>query len=250
MAPLASVSESTDPRRRAFAALKAGWSGAGEPARLAVEPALASGIPALDRLLGGGFPNGTLVTLEGPLGRWSVAAALAARATRRGLVAVLDDGGLYPPGLVEAGVRLDRLLVLAARSPRSAARAADILVRARICRLVVMSAVVLPAVAWMRLAGLAHRSGTLLIAIATQAAAPLAAAAGVRLHCRLERVSLQGEGGVWGKVAGFSVRAELCKHKRRAPGAQADVRSVVPLIGIPERHRALEPANVSHAVVR
>ena len=72
-------------------------------------------IPELDRLLGGGFPAGAVATLEGATGRWSLAAGLAAGMTRRGLVAILDDGSLYPPALAEAGACLERVLVVPAR---------------------------------------------------------------------------------------------------------------------------------------
>src|SRR5262245_14789916 len=54
---------------------------------------LASGIPALDALLGGGLVRGQLSELYGPLssGRTSLALALLARATELGeVVAVVD----------------------------------------------------------------------------------------------------------------------------------------------------------------
>src|ERR1700694_3617661 len=55
-------------------------------------------IEALDRVLGGGFPRGTIGTLEGPpsSGRSALAARLLAAATRRGLGGVLG-GGVLPP---------------------------------------------------------------------------------------------------------------------------------------------------------
>src|SRR5580704_6915923 len=76
-----------------------------------VEGIIPTAIPELDRLLGGGFPPGIVATLEGETGRWSLAAGLAARISRRNLVANLDDGSLYPPALAEAGVFLERVLV-------------------------------------------------------------------------------------------------------------------------------------------
>src|SRR6202163_4491280 len=87
-------------------------------------------IAALDAALGGGFPRGTIGTLEGPpsSGRSALAARLLAAATRRGLGAILGVD-LFPPALAAAGVRLERLLVVRVDEPPALARAADIVVR-------------------------------------------------------------------------------------------------------------------------
>ncbi|MGH7736531.1 MAG: hypothetical protein ACREMP_01485 [Candidatus Tyrphobacter sp.] len=145
--------------------------------------AIASAIPALDRLLGGGFPKGGLTTLEGPVGsgRWALAARLLAIWTRRGLAAVLDGGALYPPALACAGVALQRLLVVPATAPIDGARAADVLVRSRLCGVVALDALSLRAAAWSRLAGLAHKNGTLLLVVATQPPPELTSAARLRV---------------------------------------------------------------------
>lgn len=250
MAPLASVLESADTRRKAFAALKAGLSGAGGPAPVArVEPTLASGIAELDRLLGGGFPSGALVTLEGVAGRWSIAAAVLAQATCRGLAAVLDDGALYPPSLAEAGARLDRILVVPAGDGGATARAADLLLRAHACRVVLLSAPDLAPAGWERLAGLAHRSGTLLLAIVPAATPALAFAATVRVHCALAAAGLHGSGALWGMLAGFSVRAELRKHKGRVAGRQVALRSVVTCGDLPLRERVVRTCEARRAAL-
>src|ERR1700680_5145539 len=70
----------------------------------------------LDAALGGGFPRGTIGTLEGPpsSGRSALAARLLAAATRRGLGAILGVD-LFPPALAAAGVRVERLLVVRGR---------------------------------------------------------------------------------------------------------------------------------------
>ncbi len=189
--------------------------------RLPVEPLVATGVPELDRLLEGGLPAGVVATIEGETGRWSLAAGMAARMTQRSLVAILDDGGLYPPALAEAGACLERILVVPARKALAMARAADILLRSRICRLVLMPAVALRDVVWERLAKLAHRSGVLLLVVAGRAGAALSGAAGVRLHCALERVLMNGQSGLWGTVAGFELCVRVCKHKHMPPGAAA-----------------------------
>jgi hypothetical protein len=222
MVAAAALLEEKNERLRAFETLKARLSA--KPASLPVESLISTEIPELDRLLGGGFSAGTVATLEGETGRWSLAAGLVAGMTRRGLVAILDDGGLYPPALAEAGAALERVLVVPARKALAMARAADILLRSRICRLVLMPFVTLRDAIWDRLAKLAHRSGALLIVVASQAGGALSAAAGVRLHCTLERVLVHGGRGLWGTVAGFDLRIGVRKHKQMAVGGTARVR--------------------------
>ena len=203
-------------KRREFDLLRERLSA--KPAALPAEQLVPSGIPEVDRLLAGGFPAGTVATLEGETGRWSLAAGLVAKITRRSLVAIVDDGGLYPPALAEAGASLDRVLVVPASKALAMARAADILLRSRICRLVLMPFVTLRDVVWERLAKLAHRSGALLIVVAAQAGAALSAVAGVRLQCRLERIHMFGRHGLWGTVDGFELRVGVRKHKHMAAG--------------------------------
>jgi hypothetical protein len=209
------------PKSEAFQRLKERLSA--KPAPLPVEQLIPSGIPEVDELLAGGFPAGTVATLEGETGRWSLAAGLVAGITRRSLVAIIDDGGLYPPALAEAGACLERVLVVPARKALAMARAADILLRSRICRLVLMPFVTLRDAVWERLAKLAHRSGVLLIVVAAQAGAALSAAAGVRLQCTLERVRMFGRHGLWGAVDGFELRVGVCKHRHMAAGRTTHV---------------------------
>lgn len=197
-------------RRREFDLLKERLSAR---TALPVEQLIPTGIPEVDELLGGGFPAGTVATLEGETGRWSLAAGFVARMTRRSLVAIIDDGGLYPPALVEAGAALERVLVVPARKALAMARAADILLRSRICRLVLMPFVTLRDAVWERLAKLAHRSGALLIVVAARAGAALSAAAAVRLQCTLERIRMLGRRGVWGVVDGFELTLGVRKHR-------------------------------------
>lgn len=213
-------------RRTAFAALKAELS-AQSRLREPTKPALASAIPDLDRLLCGGFPEGAIATLEGATGRWSVAAALAAATTRRGLVAILDDGSLYPPSLVQAGVRLERIIVVPAKNALHVARAVDILLRARICRLVLMPAVALRDAVWTRLSTLAQRSGAVVLVMATRVGAALSAVAEMRVHCTLERALMYGTHGLWGCFAGFKLSVDLRKHRFALTGDCTHLDAVV-----------------------
>lgn len=214
MAALAAVSESEAERRRAFELLRTRLKALSAEAALPpVEGLISTAIPQLDALLQGGFPSGAIVTLEGETGRWSLAAGLIARLTQRSLVAILDDGALYPPALAEAGALLERIIVVPVRKALAIARATDILLRSRICRLVIMPAVTLRDSIWDRLAKLVHRSGALLIVIASRAGAALSAVATVRLYCTVESAVVHGRRGLWGTVDGFEVTVGLRKHK-------------------------------------
>lgn len=171
-------------RRVAFEELKERLRSTTMPPR---QERLPSAIPDLDRALGGGFPKGTLTTLEGPLssGRWAIAARLLAQGTRRGLAAVVDGGAVYPPGLAAAGVSLERLLVVPSSEPIVAARATDALLRSRACGVVALDGPPLRSAIWARLAGLAHKNGALLLVVTTAPPPELATAAHLRL--RFER---------------------------------------------------------------
>ena len=103
-----------------------------------------------------------------------------------------------------------------------------------------MCAPPLRAAVWARLAGLAHKAGALLIVVAACAAAELAASAGMRLSCALQRVAVCGTRGVWCTFAGFTMRAELHKHKRLAPGASACLRIFTQADGTIVRERAVD----------
>jgi hypothetical protein len=213
-------------RRKAFEALKAELSAKASLPSLPIEGTVATAIPELDRLLAGGFPSGSVAILEGSTGRWSVAVGLVSAMTRRSLVAILDDGALYPPGLADAGVCLERVLIVPVRKALEVARAADILLRSRICRLILMPAIALRDSIWARLATLAHRNGVLLIVMATRAGTALSAVAELRLHCALERIIMRGTHGLWGSFAGFELRIDLRKHKHLLPGCQAHMRAL------------------------
>ena len=230
---MAMPSQLSPSRHTAFATLKAGLDTAALAApRPRIEAKIPSSVPALDRALGGGFPNGSLVTLEGPAGRWSIAASLVASVTCRSAAAIVDDGGLYPPDLARSGARLERVLIVPAQSPLAIARAADVLVRSKACRLVLVPAPELRAAVWMRLAGLAHRTGILLVAVPPPHApsariAPLAAAAALRLYCTRGRLETVGKRGVWCTIGGYDVCAEIRKNRTAAPEQRVVARAAV-----------------------
>jgi hypothetical protein len=246
----ASAQDDTGSRRRAFAVLKAGLSAGAiaAPRTLPPDAVISTAIPALDRLLGGGFPRGALVTLEGKAGRWSIAARVVAQVTRRALAAIVDNGELYPPTLARAGARLDRVLIAPARTPLGIARTVDILLRTRACRLVlVLTAPDLRAAVWMRLARLAQRAGVLLVAIATRASAALAAATALRIDCALDRLLVHGTRGLWCTFGGYDLQVNVRKHHGFAAiGTHARVRA----IDLPDGAVARERAVASQPVIQ
>lgn len=187
------------------------------------ERLLPTGIGPLDLALGGGFPRGIIATLEGPMssGRSSVAFRLAAGAQTRGLIAAIDDGTLFAPAIAAAGVALDRLVTIDARDPIAIARSADIVLRCGAFSLVLIPALTLSASAWTRLGMLAHRSGTLLLALGASASNELAYFASLRVGARIDRVHWEGASGVFCTLTGYDVRADVLKHKRAAPGKHA-----------------------------
>jgi hypothetical protein len=189
---------------------------------------LRTGLPEFDRILGGGFPRGTIAALEGTpsSGRSSLAARLLAVATSRGLGALIGTD-LFPPALAAAGVRLERLMCVPVTDHVGAARAADIVLRSGAFGVVVIPA--LPSgrgtgsATWTRLASLAHRSNALLVALGVEASSELRYFASVIVETAIERVRWNGASGHLCELAGYDIRATVRKHKRAAPGASAIV---------------------------
>jgi len=183
---------------------------------------LATGIPQLDALLCGGLPHGTMVVLEGTIGRQSLIAALLARVTVRRVAAVVDMGQLYPPGLMRAGVRLDHLLIVPAVTPIVIARAVDTLLRSRSCTAIVMPGITLRPAVWNRLAHLAQRTNGILLVVmpqqVTSRAMPFIPNATLRLHCGIERFVRRGGQGPWGMIASYDICVGLLKHRQLRSG--------------------------------
>src|ERR1700730_1480163 len=132
---------------------------------------IASGIPALDALLCGGVPRGALATIEGDVGTRALTAALIAGIPGYA-AAIVDDSTLYPAGLLSAGVRLERVVIVPGRGlpPLDILRAVDAVMRSGACCAVVLPLAMLTPSrgrairsSWRtRLAELARRSGALL----------------------------------------------------------------------------------------
>jgi hypothetical protein len=101
-----------------------------------------SGLPRIDRLLGGGFPIGCLSEITGPAssGRTSLLLSALARTTRvGGLAALVDRADAFDPASAEAaGVVLDRVLWVRAPEWRSALRSIECLLKTEGFPLVVL----------------------------------------------------------------------------------------------------------------
>ncbi len=143
---------------------------------------LPTGLPEIDRLLGGGFPRGRLSEIAGPLsaGRTSLALSLLAHATAAEQVCAWVDAadGFDPDSAEAAGVTLERVLwARPAPDPglAPALRSAEHLLEARGFALVLLD----PAgrerevarSAWARLSRAAVASGSALVVLSRERAA-------------------------------------------------------------------------------
>jgi hypothetical protein len=196
--------------------LRTGGRLAEDQAEQARAPRLATGLAAVDRLLGGGFPRGRLSEITGPLssGRTSLAVALAAVATRAGEVAAWIDraDALDPASLEAAGVVTERLLWVRPTRSDDALRCAERLLVARGFALVVLDLDPLDARAgaWLRLTRCASASATALVLLGREPALGSFAALAVDLRATRLRFA---ERPAW--LEGLEARLAL----RRAAGA-------------------------------
>jgi RecA/RadA recombinase len=189
---------------------------------------LPTGLPELDRLLGGGFPRGRLSEIAGPrsAGRTSLALALLARATAAEEVCALVDAadGFDPASAEAAGVALDRVL-WARPVPRpglsEVLRSTERLLEARGFALVLLD----PAgrgrevarSAWSRLARAAAAAGSALVVLSQERAA------GPQAEVALEMGALRARfGGSPLLLEAVEIEAALVRH-RAAPSERTAI---------------------------
>ena len=177
-----------------------------------------SGIPAIDRLLGGGWPKAALCELVGrrSSGRTAILYAALARALAAGEAAALVDvgGGLDPRRALAAGIALRRLLWIRS-TVEVAAKAADLVLGAGGFDLIALDLgdarprLPIPSSGWIRFKHGAEKQGTtLLVAAPARAAGSCAAAVvelgpgaprfvadGPRLFAGLQTRAVRGRGG-------------------------------------------------------
>lgn len=194
---------------------------------------LATGIPALDALVGGGLPAGRTSELCGPpgSGRTSVALALLACATRAGAAVGVVDGAdaFHPASARAAGVRLEH--VLWARPPGAAAavRCCERLLQARGFAAVVLDGAgcgaeiaALPSAAWQRLARTAAATDTALVVLCPRrVTGPFAE---LVLELRPTRARFSGGGGSPRLFEGLEIEAVVTRQRRGSPAGPTSVR--------------------------
>jgi len=161
-----------------------------EPVRL-----LGSGVPAVDRILGGGVPRGDVSEIVGgrSSGRTALAHALLAASTRRGeVVAVVDfPDALHPASLEVARAQLARVLWVRPPTLRSALESTEIILdgggfAAVLLDLDTPLARRFPGHVWPRLRRDARRSGAALIVLSRHSLAGSFAA--LRIGCEQRQV--------------------------------------------------------------
>lgn len=162
-----------------------------------------TGHAALDLALDGGWPRGTLIELlavEAGSGRLSLLLpTLAALTQAGGHLAWLPAGDAQPyaPALAQAGVALERLLVLEVDAPDQRLWAAEHCLQSGACAALVMQETHRIADPWLRRLKLAASANAVLLFLlrrAETAAMPSPAAlrlqVGARAYERLRRISL------------------------------------------------------------
>jgi len=190
---------------------------------------LATGIPAVDALLQGGFPAGYLCEIAGPpsSGRTSLALSLLAHTTARTgeLAAVVDRADSFDPSSAEAaGVDLER--VLWARTPsewRAALRCVERLLQTEGIPLILLEWIqpgpTIPAAAWTRLVRLAAGTRSALIVLNDQRLT------GSQAHMVLEMQPTHPRfTGRPPLLEEIGARARLVRHRTGPPGRAVDLR--------------------------
>jgi RecA/RadA recombinase len=147
-----------------------------------------SGVPALDELLGGGWPRAALSEVSGrrSSGRTAVGLAALGRAAASGeATALVDTGGaLDPRAALTAGIALSRLLWIRC-TPAESLKAADLVVSAGGFDVLVLDLGAerprVPISAWVRLKHGAERQGTSVLVSSPERAVGAFAVAAVEL---------------------------------------------------------------------
>lgn len=189
--------------------------------------AQATGLDAVDRLLGGGFPRGHLSEISGPTsaGRTSLALVLLECATRSGeLAAVVDPGDTFDPAsAARAGVALERVLWARPPNGQRALQCTERLLQTEGFPLVVLDLVghdrAIAPTAWIRLARLAAGNRSALVILSQQRLSGTQAA--VSLGLRIARAHFTGRPPLF---EGIESTAVVLRHRSAPTGGQTCVR--------------------------
>jgi len=180
---------------------------------------LATGLPDIDALIGGGLPPGRLSEIAGPTssGRTSVALALLARATRRGHVAAwIDVAQAFDAGsAAAAGAVLGRVLWARPPALHEAMRCCECLLGADGFALVVLDpgcacaeVQALPTSTWQRLARKAAGSDTALVVLSRTRST--GSFADLVLEMQTPRAHFSGTPAL---LEGLSIEARVARHR-------------------------------------
>ena len=177
-------------------------------------------VGAIDELLGGGLPKGSLVELSArrSAGRFSIVLSTLAAATSAGEAAALIDLGdhLDPQELEDAGAELSRVLWVRPKTTKEAVMSAELLVATGF-PLVVVDLGLRPRGAkvadasWIRLARAAEAHGAVLLVSSPWPLCDTAAAVALSIPDR--QVSWHGEGGAPRLITAIAARLTLLRSK-------------------------------------
>jgi len=195
-------------------------------------PRLPTGISALDALLDGGLPRGSLTEIVGPpcSGRTALACALTAAATGAGEAVVWVDlpDALHPDSLLRNGADLDRVLWIRPPSLRVALQGTEVALCAGGFPLVLLDLGIraghVPRPVWPRLLGAARRSRASLVLLTPGVAAGSFAA--LRLAVSRQRV-------FWGSAPrvcldSLTLRAVVARNRQGRSGGAMCVEARAP----------------------
>lgn len=205
--------------------------------RLREEP-LATSVPALDLLLGGGLPRGTLVELvgRGSCGRLSVLLAALKAVTDTGeTVALVDLGGqLDPQSATAFGLDLERLLWLRPSVLSDTVAAAELLVNTGFPLVVVDLGLPpvrgrTPLASWLRLARGSFTHRAVVLVGSPYRLSGCAAAAVVTAGWGRGRWS--GAVGTPRLLHGLTARMEVARQRGRRPHESAPAAFTLPEAG-------------------
>jgi hypothetical protein len=176
-------------------------------------------VPALDRLLSGGLPRGTLVELSGrrSSGRFSIGISALAAATSCGEAAALVDlgGHLDPQAAEAAGVELTRLLWVRPEKLKDAVASAEMLLATGFPLVVVdlglppVRGRFVPDAAWVRLERAARSREAALLVLAPYRVSGIAA--GAVVSAGAARGIWKGSGRAPRLLGGLAARLTLEK---------------------------------------
>lgn len=201
------------------------WRGETAPA----PPSASTGAEALDTLLNGGLARGRIHEISGALSSGCTAAALAmtAASTQRGEATAYIDAtdNFHPPTARQAGVDLNRLLLVRCQWPREAWDAVNLVVGAGGFGLIVLDLMgtrsrrflqewqMRP---WLKLQrGIENTRSILLVAATCKGIAAHAAAA--RVEFRRKEARWNGRPGVSLVLGGMQVEATLAYQRHPQP---------------------------------